>query len=178
LACATSRRRPQHLCARRHSVADAPLPGGAGTTAFGFKARHARADAVFLGDSIGGNDDAIASASTTDPDRPFLQFRIEGDFTARKEAVAINVKNAVGWFHVAPPTLFCQPQFPSKQVEKSYSQGAQQELLSCSLDAKPVIGDADNPVKQPLHPNLVAYFVCFHVGEFCQKGRWNTSLIS
>ena len=27
---ATSRRRPQHLCARRHSVADAPLPGGAG----------------------------------------------------------------------------------------------------------------------------------------------------
>ena len=28
---ATSRRRPQHLCARRHSVADAPLPGGAGT---------------------------------------------------------------------------------------------------------------------------------------------------
>ena len=28
---ATSRRRPQHLCARRHSVADAPLPGGART---------------------------------------------------------------------------------------------------------------------------------------------------
>lgn len=27
---ATSRRRSQHLCARRHSVADAPLPGGAG----------------------------------------------------------------------------------------------------------------------------------------------------
>ena len=27
---ATSRRRAQHLCARRHSVADAPLPGGAG----------------------------------------------------------------------------------------------------------------------------------------------------
>jgi len=28
---ATSRRRSQHLCARRHSVADAPPPAGAGT---------------------------------------------------------------------------------------------------------------------------------------------------
>jgi hypothetical protein len=33
------------------------------------------------------------------------------------------VQDAVGRSHVASPTLFCQSQFPSKQVEKSYSQG-------------------------------------------------------
>jgi hypothetical protein len=33
------------------------------------------------------------------------------------------VQDAVGRSHVAPPTLFCQPHFPSKQVENSYSQG-------------------------------------------------------
>ena len=64
------------------------------TTALGFKTRHASADAVFFGDSVGGNDDAIPLASATDPDRAFLQFRIEGDFAACKKAVAINVQDA------------------------------------------------------------------------------------
>jgi hypothetical protein len=103
------------------------------TTAFGFKTRHAGANAVFFGDSIGGNHDAIAFASATDPDRTFLQFRIEGDFTARKKAVAINVQDAVGWSHVAPPTLICQPHFPRKQVENSYSQGQPMSNLFLTL---------------------------------------------
>ena len=93
------------------------------TTAFGFKTRHTRADAVFLGNPVGGNDNAIAFASATDPDRTLLQFRIEGDFADCKKAVAINVQDAVGRSHVASPTLICQPLFPSKQVENSYSQG-------------------------------------------------------
>jgi hypothetical protein len=93
------------------------------TKTFGFKTRHAGADAEFLGDPIGGNDDAIPFATASDPDRTFQQFRIEGDFAACKKAVAINVQDAVGRSHVAPPTLFCHPHFPSKQVENSYSQG-------------------------------------------------------
>jgi hypothetical protein len=106
------------------------------TPALGFKTRHACADAEFLGDPVGGNDDAVAFASATDPDRTFLQFRIEGDFTTCKKAVAINVQDAVGRSHVAPPTLFCQPLFPSKQVENSYSQGQPMSNLDRYVQAQ------------------------------------------
>jgi len=55
------------------------------TPALGFKTRHACADAEFLGDPVGGNDDAVAFATATHPNRAFLQFRIEGDFAACKK---------------------------------------------------------------------------------------------
>ena len=72
-----------------------------GTKPLGFKTRQTRYNPIFFGNSIRGNDDAIPLTAAPNPDRLFLQFRIEGDFAARKEAVAIHMQDSIGRFHLA-----------------------------------------------------------------------------
>ena len=57
----------------------------AGAKAFGFKAGGAGLDAVFLGEPVGGDDDAVAAPAAADPHRAAFQLGIERDLATGEE---------------------------------------------------------------------------------------------
>ena len=101
------------------------------TAALGFKAGHAGADAEFLGEPVGGDHDAVTAPTAADPDRLLLQLGIQRDLAAGEKAVAVDVQDAVGWFHLAPVNLARHPDLPRKQFKNSYSHGQRLSYPAC-----------------------------------------------
>lgn len=64
--------------------------------AFGFEAGGAGLDAVFFGETIGGDDDAVAAPAATDPDGATFQLGVERDLATGEEGISVDVQNAIG----------------------------------------------------------------------------------
>ena len=67
----------------------------AGAEPLRLEAGGAGLDAVFLGEPVGGNDDAIAASAAANPDGPAFQLGIERDFATGEETVAIHMQDSV-----------------------------------------------------------------------------------
>jgi len=48
-----------------------------------------------LGEPIGGDDDAITTPTTADPDGAAFQLGVERDLATGEEGISVNVQNAI-----------------------------------------------------------------------------------
>jgi hypothetical protein len=70
-----------------------------GTKPRGFKAGHAGLDAIIFGETVGGDDDAVATAPATDPDGTLLKLGVQCDFATGEKTIAVYVEDAVHLAH-------------------------------------------------------------------------------
>ncbi len=70
-----------------------------GAKALGLEAGGAGLDAVFFGEAVGGDDDAVAAPAAANPDGPAFQPGIERDLATGEEGISVDVQDAIVFRH-------------------------------------------------------------------------------